>query len=106
MGSRVAVFLTIVLAIAVHGDPIAKAQIVDKIATASDPEMTYAAYLPSSYSADHKSPVVFVLDPRRRGAFAAELFRDAAEQYGWIVISSNNTESDSANAPNTRAMQA
>ena len=85
---------------------IANGQIADNIATASDPEMTYAVYLPAAYTAERKWPVVFVLDPRRRGAFAADLFRDAAEQYGWIVISSNNTESDSANAPNIRALQA
>src|SRR3954468_18968745 len=68
--------------------------------------MTYAVYLPTTYKLDHKRPVVFVLDPRRRGAVAAEFFREAAEQYGWIVISSNNTESDSENAPNMRALQA
>jgi predicted esterase len=98
--------LAIVTAWVLHADPIATGQIVDKIAASSDPEMTYAVYLPPSYSPDHKSPVVFVLDPRRRGAFAADLFRDAADQFGWIVISSNNTESDSQNAPNMRALQA
>ena len=85
---------------------IAKGQVVDNIAAAPDPQMTYAVYLPSAYSAEKKWPVIFVFDPRRRGAFAAELFREPAEQYGWIVISSNNTESDSEYAPNVRAMQA
>lgn len=104
---RIALAILMLLAVpALRAEPIAKGQIVDKVVAASDAEMTYAVYLPSAYAAERKWPVVFVLDPRRRGAFAAELFREAAEEYGWIVISSNNTESDSANAPNTRALQA
>lgn len=98
--------LALLIATALRGDAIATGQIVDRIAAVSDPEMTYAVYLPTNYAADRKSPLVFVLDPRRRGAVAAEFFREAAEQYGWIVISSNNTESDSEFAPNIRALQA
>jgi len=104
---RITLAILILLAVtALRAQPVAKGQIVDRIAAASDAEMTYAVYLPTTYADARKSPVVFVLDPRRRGAFAAELFREAAEEYGWIVISSNNTESDSANAPNARALQA
>src|SRR4051812_48816146 len=102
---RITLTIVVLLAVpALRADPIAKGQIVDNIAAASDAEMTYAVYLPTTYTAERKWPVVFALDPRRRGAFAAELFREAAEEYGWIVISSNNTESDSANAPNMRAL--
>ena len=94
------------VASSVDAQTIAKGQVVDNIAAVSDAQMTYAVYLPSAYAREKKWPVVFVLDPRRRGAFAAELFREPAEQYGWIVISSNNTESDSEYVPNVRAMQA
>ena len=106
MRSTALTLAAVVLTWSLHAQTIAKGQIVDKIAATSDPQMTYAVYLPSSYSAEKKSPVIFVFDPRRRGAFAAELFREPAEQYGWIVISSNDTESDSEYAPNVRAMQA
>jgi predicted esterase len=37
---------------------------------------------------------------------AAERFKDAAEMYGWILASSNNSESDGAFTPNIRAMRA
>ncbi len=100
------IFIALLLATALHAQSIATGAIVDKIVAASDPEMTYAAYLPAFYSAERRWPVIFVMDPRRRGAFAAELFRDAAEQFGWIIISSNNTESDNENAPNERSLRA
>jgi len=47
-----------------------------------------------------------VLDPRGRGTKAAEVFRGAAEEYGWIIMSSNQTASDDADAPNDRAVRA
>ncbi|MGZ7081527.1 MAG: hypothetical protein ACXVJT_19115, partial [Thermoanaerobaculia bacterium] len=77
--------LALALSSTVHAQPIARGEIVDKIAAAADPEMTYAVYLPAAYSAERRWPVVYVMDPRRRGAFAADLFRDAAAEYGWII---------------------
>ena len=44
--------------------------------------------------------------PRGRGTFAAEIFRDAAEKYGWIIASSDNTQSDGEWEPNQRALAA
>jgi dienelactone hydrolase len=81
-------------------------EIVPSIACARDPEMTYAYYLPRAYRPDRAWPVLFIFDPRSRGAFAAELFRDAAEKLGWILVSSNNTRSDDPAAPNARAVGA
>jgi predicted esterase len=80
-------------------------KIVDGIACAADPSITYAYYLPSRYTATQHWPILFVFDPRKRGAFAAELFRDAAERYGWIIVSSNNTESDSDARPSVHAIE-
>ena len=83
-----------------------RGDIVPSIACAADPEMTYAYYLPRAYTADRVWPVLFIFDPRSRGAFAADLFRDPAETLGWILVSSNNTRSDDPAAPNARAVGA
>ena len=69
-------------------------------------EQSYALYLPKAYSADRKWPILYLYDPRRRGAMAAELFREAAERYGWILASSNNTVSDDPTARNDAAARA
>lgn len=81
-------------------------QLVEGVACRADPSQTYTLYLPSRYSPKRKWPALLVLDPRGRGTLAAELFREPAEAYGWIILSSNNTRSDGPMEPNNRALKA
>ncbi len=85
-----------------------RGKIVDPVAALEEPGETYALYLPSGYTPERKWPILFVLDPRGRGRMAAELFRDGAERFGYVLLSSNSTRSDSGPGedPNPRAMQA
>ncbi|HEX6178145.1 MAG TPA: hypothetical protein VF057_07290 [Thermoanaerobaculia bacterium] len=78
--------------------------VVERLASAVDSTVSYAYYLPKNYTVERKWPVLFVFDPRSRGAFAAELFREKAEELGWIVVSSNDTRSDGPLEPNVRAI--
>jgi len=80
--------------------------LVDGVATSADPSQTYTLYLPSAYPGERRWPLLLVFDPRGRARSAAELFRPAAEQYGWIVVSSNDTRSDGPMEPNVKAMNA
>lgn len=81
-------------------------QIVPRVACEAEPEQSYALYLPTSYSETRTWPILYLYDPRKRGPLAAERFREAAERYGWILASSNNTMSDGPAAPNVVAMRA
>jgi predicted esterase len=81
-------------------------RIVDRIACRSDPRFSFALYLPSRFDPARCWPLLLVLDPRGRGAAAAERFREAAEDYGWILVSSNDTKSDDATTPNADILQA
>jgi len=83
-----------------------KSTVVPKVVCRADPEETYALYLPSGYDTARPGPILYLLDARRRGTLAAERFRAAAEKYGWILASSNNSESDGPFAPNFHAMRA
>jgi len=87
-------------------EPLPKGEVVPKVVCASDPEETYAAYLPPSYDADKPAPILYLLDARRRGVLALERFRESSEKYGWILASSNNSESDGPITPNIGAMRA
>lgn len=87
-------------------EPAPRGEIVPKVVCAADAEESYAVYLPSGYEPEKPSPILYLLDARRRGAMAAGRFREAAERYGWILASSNNSESDGPFAPNIRAMRA
>ena len=81
-------------------------EMVEGIACVSDPTQTYSLYIPSTYTSDRRLPVLLVFDPRGRSLLAAELFRDAAESYGWIIVSSDNTRSDTTWEPNLAAIRA
>jgi predicted esterase len=87
--------------------PLATGVIVDPVACEGFPGQSYALYLPSTYRPERRWPVIYVYDPRERGALGAELHRAAAERFGWIVVASNNTRSDEReNDPNPAAIRA
>lgn len=75
------------------------------VVTHADPKQTYALYLPSTYDGVKKHPVLLVMDPSSNGPAAAEIFRPAAEEYGWIILSANGTLSGDGDA-NEAATQA
>ena len=71
---------------------IAKGEVIPRVPCASDPSQTYALYLPTSYSPERKWPILYAFDPEARGKVPVELFREAAEKYGYIVAGSNNSQ--------------
>lgn len=83
-----------------------KGGLVEGLRCAVDPTQTYTLYLPTSYDPARSWPAMLVLDPRGRSVLAAEVFREAAERYGWILLSSNDTRSDVSSAPNRKALTA
>ena len=78
----------------------------ENVVSRADPAQTYTLVLPGSYDPAKKHPLLFVFDPRARGTMAAEIFREAADEQGWILISSNNTQSDGPWEPNEKAIRA
>jgi predicted esterase len=83
-----------------------RGKLVENVVSRLDPTQTYTLYLPTSYDAAKKQPLLLVFDPRERGTAAANIFKDAAEQFGWIVISSNQSRSDDDGLANMRAVRA
>jgi predicted esterase len=73
---------------AAEGD-LPRGQIEDRVICKADAGQSYALYLPSSFSKDRLWPILFCFDPGARGRVPVELFRAAAEQYGYIVAGSN-----------------
>jgi predicted esterase len=102
---RVLLFL-LLFATAQEPESYERGRVVERLATMIDPSITYAYYLPKNYDASKRWPIVYVFDPGKRGPLAAELFRDAAEANGWIVVSSNDTSSAADWRPNSKAINA
>lgn len=107
--------LLLLIAVSIGGQPLESAvpnvpttpgTLTEDIACASDPTQTYTAYLPSQYTPEVRWPALLVFDPRGRSVHAARIFQGAAEEYGWLILSSDNTRSDGPWEPNDRAMRA
>jgi predicted esterase/TolA-binding protein len=81
---------------------IPRGQIVERVICLNDRNQSYALYLPSAYTPDRKWPILYAFDPRARGKVPLERFKEAAEQYQWIVVGSNN----SRNGPLQLAVEA
>lgn len=88
---------------ALGADAFPKGEIVP--AVTATPGQSYALYLPSAYTPDRSWPILYVLDARGQGAQAAEVFRAGAEQYGYILASSNNSASDTSMDVSFQAMR-
>ncbi len=102
-------FLALLAAAGARGGtapPLIPGSLIEGFHCSSDPTQSYTLYLPSAYDASRQWPVLLVFDPRGRGTLGAELFRPAAERFGWIVVSSNDTRSDGPWEPNQRAVNA
>jgi dienelactone hydrolase len=80
----------------------AKGSVVANVVCLDNPSQSYALYLPSHYSRERAWPVIYVFDPFARGKTAVEVYKDAAEKYGYIVVASNNSK----NGPGTIQLEA
>jgi dienelactone hydrolase len=94
---RVASWRTTFLVAILASVPSARAQelpagqVVAQVKCRTDASQTYALFLPSHYSPQHKWPILYALDAGARGLLPVERFKEAAETYGYIVAGSNNS---------------
>jgi predicted esterase len=86
--------------------PPARGRLVEGQHCRSDPTQTYTFYLPNAYTSARRWPILLVMDPRGRSVVGAERFVGAAEELGWVLVSSNDTRSDAPADPNVRALRA
>ena len=85
---------------------IPKGRIGDPVPSSFDSTQTHAVYIPKSYTPEKKWPILFAFEPRSQGKIPVELFQEAAERLGWIIISSNHYLSDDPNAKNFDVLKA
>lgn len=68
-----------------------KGAITENIIINDSLKESISVYLPSSFDANKTWPVVFVFDMEGKGKQSLSMFRQAAEQEGYILATSNNT---------------
>lgn len=81
-------------------------KLIEKVPCVKDPSLTYTLYLPSAYTPDRTWPTLVILDPGGRSVYAAELFRDAAETYGWILMAWDFNPTGATGTARTHAINA
>lgn len=75
----------------VHAQELSTGTILDDVKCVADPSESYALYLPSTYSSERSWSVLMAFHPSAKGRALVELYRTAAEQYGYIVAGSNTS---------------
>jgi hypothetical protein len=66
-------------------------KLIPRVTCRADEKQSYALYLPASFAVNRKWPIIYAFDPGGRGAVAVDVIRAAAENYGYIVVGSNNS---------------
>lgn len=94
------------MAPALRAENLPAGKVVEKVACSAQPQITYALYLPSGYTPEKKWPIVYALDASRLALDPMEVFHDAAERHGVIVVSSYDSASDTDPAPTVTAVRA
>jgi pimeloyl-ACP methyl ester carboxylesterase len=74
-----------------HQAQLPQAEIIEKVTCLTNPEQSYALFLPSAYTAEKKWPILYAFDPLGRGLVPVKLFQDAAKEFGFIIVGSNNS---------------
>lgn len=80
-----------------------KGMVVDSLPVNDSIAETYSLYLPTEFTKEREWPVVFVFDPEGRARTATQLFRQAAEEQGYIIAATNHIEKDSTLLGNVKA---
>ena len=71
--------------------PHQKGKVIDSIAVQEKPGESFALYLPKHLDPAIANPVLFIFDPAGRGSVGIKPFIKAAEEYGLILVCSNNS---------------
>ena len=69
-----------------------KSVVIDTIWIDKNPGESFSLYLPQQYEPEKLSPVIFIFEPMARGKIGIQPFISAAEQYGYILICSNDSK--------------
>lgn len=97
----------VVLLAAAQPLPLKPGAIVERVPCGPEGRFSYELYVPSAFDPKKTWPILYVFDPRKRGRQALELFQPEAERLGYLVASSNDTESDTNDSrPSYQAVQA
>ena len=86
--------------------PQEKGKIFPKVTCMKDHSYSYALYLPKSYDNTRRWPVILAFDPHGNGSLPVEKYKDLAENYGYILMGSNDSRNGQDMNTSTQIMDA
>ena len=72
--------------------PLEKGKVIPNVICIKDRAFSYSAYLPTGYSEEKIFPIIIAFDPHGNGTLPVEKYKALAEQFGSILIGSNNSK--------------
>ena len=67
-------------------------ELITQVIAAADPSQSYALYLPKNYDTISHLPAMIFFDPHGSGSYPVGLFRSLADEFGFILVGSNNSK--------------
>ena len=89
--------LLLLFPVSVKAQIFARGRITDTVKCFIHPDYSYSLYLPTVYTEKAKWPAILIFDPGGQGKTAVEVFRKAAEKYGYILACSYNSQNGPLN---------
>ena len=82
----------------------AKGVVIERVVCLSDAGQSYALFLPSNYTPQKQWPIIYAFDPGAQATAPVNLFKEAAERYGYIIAASHNSQNGMQSGPLQRAI--
>ena len=74
-----------------YADSFEAGKIIDRVFCKSDPTQSYALYIPAKVNKS-TLPVIYFFDPHADGILPVKKYKPLADQFGFILIGSNNSK--------------
>ncbi|MCX6248616.1 MAG: hypothetical protein NTW10_12905 [Bacteroidetes bacterium] len=71
---------------------VVKGKIIPNVTCRKFYSVSYALFLPESYTTTRKFPVIIAFDPQGSGILPLEKYKDLANKYGYILMGSNDSK--------------
>ncbi len=70
-------------------------EVIDSVFCSHDKSQSYSLYLPSNYSEEKSWPIIYFFEPAARGQLPVKKYHTIAEEFGFILVGSNNSRNGS-----------
>ena len=70
-------------------------EVTDSVRCTDFEEESYALFLPSAYTEEKEWPVIYIFEPAARGRLPIDIYKEIADQYGILLVSSNVSKNGS-----------